>query len=179
MLIRRLSRSPAAAPKSSESKEPARLGAGTVLVFLTSAAATLVGGVGLEVSSDHIAGSLGIGGVLFGATFLSAATSLPEVSTGIAALRRGERELAVSDVVGGNAFLPVLLVVTGIIAGTSMFALIDPVSRLVTVLGAVMTLAYAAMLARRPSRRVLGFGVDSLLLMALFAVGMVVLVAVT
>ncbi|HXF03527.1 MAG TPA: sodium:calcium antiporter, partial [Arthrobacter sp.] len=48
-----------------------------VLVFLGSAAATLVAGVALERSGEAAAQQVGLSGVLFGATVLALATSLP------------------------------------------------------------------------------------------------------
>lgn len=69
----------------------------TALIFVIASLVTLVGGVVLEQSGDAIAQHLGISGVLFGATFLAAATSLLKVSTGLASVKLQDYKLAVSD----------------------------------------------------------------------------------
>jgi cation:H+ antiporter len=61
-----------------------------------------------ESFGSCVAGHVGLSGVIFGATILAAATALPELSTGIAAVKLGDYQLAVSDIFGGNAFLPVV-----------------------------------------------------------------------
>ena len=73
-------------------------------VFALGAAVTLIAGVVLERTGARIASHLGLSGVIFGATILAAATALPEVSTGIAAVKLGDYQLAGSDIFGGNAF---------------------------------------------------------------------------
>ncbi len=78
------------------------------LIFAAAAIATLAAGYALEQSGDQIAGHIGLTGVLFGSTVLAAATSLPELSTGLTSVRLGDTQLAMSDIFGGNAFLPVL-----------------------------------------------------------------------
>ncbi|CAN5732332.1 hypothetical protein BH09ACT8_BH09ACT8_58650 [soil metagenome] len=75
-------------------------------IFAVAAVATLGAGVVLERSGDAIADHIGLSGVLFGATVLAAATSLPELSTGLTSVRNGDYQLAVSGIFGGNAFFP-------------------------------------------------------------------------
>jgi cation:H+ antiporter len=67
---------------------------------------TLAAGVALELAGDHIADKIGMSGVLFGATFLAASTAIPEISTGITAVRMGDYEMAESDIFGGQCFPP-------------------------------------------------------------------------
>jgi cation:H+ antiporter len=56
----------------------------SVTTFGVAALVTLVGGVVLERSDEAVANDIGLSGVLFGATVLAAATSLPETLHGAA-----------------------------------------------------------------------------------------------
>ena len=51
-----------------------------------------------------IAASLGVSDLIIGLTVVAAGTSLPEVATSVVATLRGEREIAVGNVVGSNLF---------------------------------------------------------------------------
>jgi cation:H+ antiporter len=143
------------------------------VVFTIAALATLGAGVALERSGDAAAGELGMSGLLFGATFLALATSLPEISTGLQAVKQGDDDLAVSDIFGGNAFLPVLFLVATLITGTAVLPRAGAADIYLTALGALLTLVYVVGLVFRSTRRVLGMGIDSLVVLVLYLVGIV------
>ena len=147
-------------------------------VFALSAAATLVCGVVLEASGDAIAQQIGMTGVLFGATVLAAATSLPELSTGLASMKLGDSKLAVSDIFGGNAFLPVLFLMATLISGKAALPQAQDTDIYLAGLGILLTCVYLYGLIFRPKAKPLGMGVDSLLVLLLYALGVAGLFAI-
>jgi cation:H+ antiporter len=147
-------------------------------VFSVAAVITLVGGVVLEESGDAIAGKIGMSGVLFGSTFLAAATALPELSTGLTSVRLGDYKLAVSDIFGGNAFLPVLFLMASLLSGGAVLPRAHDTDIYLTGLGILLTAVYLWGLIFRPRRRVLRMGIDSLAVLALYLLGVAGLIAV-
>jgi cation:H+ antiporter len=150
----------------------------TVIVFAVAAVVTLAGGVVLEESGNSIAGDIGMNGVLFGSTFLAASTALPEVSTGLASVKLGDYKLAFSDIFGGNAFLPVLFVLASLLSGVAPLPQAQKSDIYLTGLGALLTAIYLYGLIFRPRLRVLRMGIDSLVVLVLYVVGIVGLIAV-
>lgn len=142
------------------------------LVFGAAALATLVAGWVLEVSGEQLANQLGMTGLLFGATVLAAATSLPEVSTGLAALRLGKPELVVSDIFGGNAFLPALFLLAALVSGKAVLPRAHPSDVYLTGLGILLSSVYAVGLVFRSRRQVGRLGLDSWAVLLLYALGM-------
>ena len=115
--------------------------------------------------------------MLFGATILAAATSLPEVSTGLTAVRAGDYQLAVSDIFGGNAFLPVLfLLATSSPANPSCRR---PGHRhLPDRRGDRPDAGLRRGLLFRPGRRHARMGLDSIAVLVLYVIGLAGLVAI-
>jgi cation:H+ antiporter len=148
-------------------------------VFAAAAIVTLVAGVLLERSGDAISGDVGLSGVLFGATVLAAATSLPELSTGLTSVRAGDYQLAVSDIFGGNAFLPVLFLMATLLSGKAVLPQAGSTDLYLTALGMLLTLVYATGLLFRPARRIAGMGADSLVVLVLYVLGVVGLFAIS
>jgi cation:H+ antiporter len=150
----------------------------SALVFGIAALLTLAAGVVLERSGEAIAGHVGLTGVLFGATVLAAATSLPEVSTGLTSVRNGDFQLAVSDIFGGNAFLPVLFLLASLISGTAVLPQAHDTDIYLTAVAVLLTLIYVTGLIFRPGRRLARMGPDSLAVLVVYALGVVGLVLV-
>lgn len=151
----------------------------TLVTFGVGALVTLVCGVLLESSGDAIANHIGMSGVLFGATLLAAATSLPEVSTGLASAKLGDYQLAVSDIFGGNAFLPVLFLLASLLSGQAVLPQAQKSDIYLTGLGMLLTAVYVTGLIFRPRRQVARMGVDSLVVLALYVLGILGLVAIS
>lgn len=75
------------------------------LLFVAVGLAMLVlGSRWLVDGAVYIAKSLGVSDLVIGLTIIAAGTSLPEVATSIIAALRGERDIAVGNVVGSNLF---------------------------------------------------------------------------
>ena len=144
-----------------------------VIVFLVASLVTLLAGVLLESSSETLAKHLGMGGVVFGATLLAAATAIPEVSTGLAAVKLGDYQLAISDIFGGNAFLPVLFLLATLLSGEAVLPAAQKTDIYLTALGILLTVVYMLGLIFRPQRQFLRMGLDSLAVLVLYAVGIV------
>ncbi len=64
----------------------------------------ILGSRWLVESSIEIAKALGLSELLIGLTIIAAGTSLPELATSVVASMKGERDIAVGNVVGSNIF---------------------------------------------------------------------------
>ena len=158
--------------KLQDAKNKQKSTARVVAVFSVGALVTLGCGVVLENSGDAIAKRIGMTGVLFGATVLAASTSLPELSTGLASLKLGDYQLAVSDIFGGNAFLPVLFLIASVISGQPVLPHAQKSDLYLTGLGMLLTTVYITGLIFRSKRQVGRMGIDSFVVLALYLLGL-------
>ena len=93
--------------------------------------ALIVAGLGLLVlgsdwlvtSAVAFAQALGVSDLVIGLTIVAAGTSMPEVATSVAAALKGERDIAVGNVVGSNTFnILGCLGLSGLVAGSAGLA---------------------------------------------------------
>ena len=143
-----------------------------IVAFSVASLVTLVAGVVLEQSGNALANRWGINGVIFGATILAAVTALPEISTGIRAVRLGQVGLAMGDIFGGNQVQMTLFLVADLLAGRPVLQSVDATSAWLGGIGVLVTALFTAGLVMRPSRKIIGIGPDSLLVVLMYAIGL-------
>lgn len=89
----------------------------SILLVIVGLVLLILGSRWLVDSAVTIAKALGVNELLIGLTIVAVGTSLPELATSIVASMRGERDIAVGNVLGSNIFnILVVLGVAGIVA---------------------------------------------------------------
>lgn len=146
-----------------------------ILVFLFAAGLTLVAGVYLEKSGTMIANHFGISSGLFAATALAFVTTLPELSTGLESIFIGDNQLAISDIIGGNAFMLILFLMTDLIAKKPILSHGGRSDMIFAVIAILMMSVYAISFVRRSKKRIFRLGLDSILVLIIYITGLFVL----
>ena len=126
------------------------------VAFIAAGLALLVLGAGWLVdASIEFAKAMGVSDLVIGLTIVAAGTSLPEVATSIVAAVKGERDIAVGNVVGSNTFnILGVLGLSGVAAGGQGLTMAQEVMMLdIWVMLAVALACVPVFLSRRIGRR--------------------------
>lgn len=149
---------------------------GAIWRTAAAGATVLVAGFVLSQTGDAIAQQTGLGASFIGAVLVAIATSLPEVSTTLAAARLGLYTMAISDIFGTNMFDMALLFASDAAAGGgALLNQLGPFSIFGAILGIVVTALYVAGLAERRDRTILRIGIDSAAVLVAYFGGLVLL----
>ena len=143
-------------------------------VFAISSAVIFVSTYFMTDSADDIAEITGIGGSFIGVLALAFVTSLPEVSTSMAALRQNAPDLAVSNLFGSNTFNVLVLAVADFFyADGSIFGNMDNGALIAGLLATlIMALCVWMLLLKKPVK-LLSFTRPSMaLITALYGAGL-------
>ncbi len=161
------------APGASRGSRPlARLILATIAVALATAAS----GVVLSRVGDAVAEQAGIGESFAGLLLGGIATSLPEASTIYAAVRIRRFELVFSDAYGSNLFSTMAIFIADLAyPGGPILNEVGRFALFAVLLGAAVSAIFLAGCLERRNRAVLGMGVDSILVLAAYAGGLVLL----
>ncbi|HWB26386.1 MAG TPA: hypothetical protein VG738_12955 [Chitinophagaceae bacterium] len=158
-------------PRNSTTSKLTKKSAVTWLVVI--GVIVLVFGALLEITSDTIATRLNINGVIFGATFLAFVTSLPEISGGLAFVRAKTYQPIISDIFGGNAFLPVLFIPATIITNKPVLPALNNADVYLTSSAIIVTAIYVTGMIISPKSKKFGLGYDSWLCLLLYILSVI------
>jgi cation:H+ antiporter len=158
--------------KHTEPRTTARIAAYTAF----AGAAIFAAGFILTRTGEALAEQTGLGASFVGAVLVAIATSLPEVSSTIAAVRLGQYELAFADIFGTNLFdLALVTVSDAVYDGPPVLQEAGAFSIFAVLLGLAVTAIYLAGLIERRDRVVLRMGIDSALVLLVYLGGLAVL----
>lgn len=149
-----------------------------IIKFSLAGSVVLVAGILVAHTTGIIADKTGISESVAGALLSGVVTSLPELVTALAAVRRGALTLAVADIVGGNTFDVLFIVaidvvyLTGSVYGASGVGLREIfLTALIILLNMILLLGMLYRQTRGPGN----IGLESVLILIIYLGGFVVL----
>jgi len=144
--------------------------------FAVGAAVVAVAGWAVAKSGEAIAVESGLNDSFVGGILLAVSTSLPELVTSLAAVRRGALPLAVGGIIGGNAF-DTLFAAIGDLAyrGGSIYHHLSSREPALLTLTLLMTSVLLLGMLLRERRGPANIGFESVLILVLYAISVVVL----
>jgi cation:H+ antiporter len=171
--MKRFQKNSVSAPKQ-DKKVTSKLTKTSSIVWLVVVSLiVLIFGVLLETTSSTIAKYYEIDGVIFGATILALVTSLPEISGGLAFVRNKSYEPIISDIFGGNTFLPVLFLPATLITGKAILPGVENTDIYLTSNAILITLIYLVGMTIKEKKRYFGLGMDSWVVLIIYLVSVV------
>lgn len=127
-------------------------------------------------SGVAIANRTGLSETIVGSLFTAISTSLPELITSVAAVRRGALTLAVSDIIGGNTFDVLFLAFSDFAyRGGSIYHTITQRQIFIISLTILLTGILLLGLLRREKRGIANIGFESFLILILYVGGLLLL----
>jgi cation:H+ antiporter len=136
----------------------------------------LAAGFTVSVTAENIAERTGLSMGIVGFVLVGAATSLPEASSVVTAVRLRRYQLAIADIFGTNLFnILLLLLADALYRGGPVLAEAGRFEAVGAMLAVSLTGIFLVGLLERKDRTVLRMGYDSLAALVAFALGLVLL----
>ena len=136
----------------------------------------LIAGFVLSKTGEAIADQTGLGQSFVGAVLVAISTSLPEVSTVLAAVRLRRYVMAVSNIFGTNLFdVALIFLIDAVYVGKPVLDQVGRFSTFAALLGIIVTTLFLVGLIERRNRTIARMGVDSFAVLAAYIGGLFVL----
>lgn len=136
----------------------------------------LVAGAALAQTGERIADETGLGASFVGAILIAFATSLPEVSTVVEAVRLGAPVMAISNILGTNLFdAGILFIADAAYAGPPVLNEVGLFAQVAALLGIACTTIYVVSILERNHRAIARLGIGSIAVLAVYLGGVALL----
>ena len=163
----------AGAPDTAEEEQDADDGRAVLPRLAGLAVLILIAGAVLAQSGEAIADRTGLGSGLVGFVLLAIATSLPELTVIVAAMRRGRYGLAVGDIFGANLFNVAMIFIIDVVdPGPPVLGAAGAFEASAALLALILTGIFLLGLLERRDRTVLRMGYDSLAALLVYVAGL-------
>jgi cation:H+ antiporter len=145
-----------------------------LLRFGVSAVILASAGFALAIGGENLVAEAGLGEAAVGVFITGLSSSLAELVVSISAIRAGALTLAVANVIGGNTFDTLLVVVADVAyRDGSVYAAVGTETMLVAAIAIVMTAIITLGLLRRERHGVGNIGTESAVVLGLYALAVV------
>lgn len=149
-----------------------------ILIFLFACLFTLIAGYFVEETGTILASRIGMDSGIFAATVIAFVAALPEISAGLKAVFMGDNYLAISDIMGGNAFMLVLFLLADLIAKKPVLSFAEKNDIAFAVLGIILMAIYAFSFWKKPRRCYFRLGIDSISEIVIYVLALILLTGV-
>ncbi|MBC8280148.1 MAG: sodium:calcium antiporter [Chloroflexi bacterium] len=146
-----------------------------ILVFITSAGVVIYCGAKLAVYGDALATLTGWGRLFVGSLLIAFATSLPELSTNVSAVKLDPPNtgLALGDVLGSNMLNMFILAAVALVFGGKRFLVrVAPEQRYLAMVAIVLTGLAILLGSLKIGASIWEVGLSSIVLLVVFVIGM-------
>ena len=138
--------------------------------------AILTAGFVLAQTGDALAKQTGLGASFVGVALVAVSTSLPEVTTTLGAVRRGNHEMAVANILGTNCLeVALFLVGDAFYRAGPLLAEVEKSAVFAGSLGMIVTGIYLVGLLERRNRTIMRMGIDSFAVLVVYLSGLGIL----
>lgn len=141
--------------------------------YIASAAVIAAAGIWLAFIGEELSGAMKLGENFVGSIFLGLATTLPEITVSIAAIRIGAKELAVANMLGSNLFNMSIIFLNDILYKKApLFNVLSQQHIFTAFMVILMTGVVISGLILKPRKKtIFGLSWYSLVLIAIFTAG--------
>jgi cation:H+ antiporter len=145
----------------------------TILKFSIAAGIIIISGIALAQIGDRIAEQTGLDQSFVGTLFLALATSLPELTVSISAMRISAYDLMIGNIIGSNMFNVFVIAVTDLAYRKAAFSFSENLNpALLFVAGCAVLMTLTATIAAKQKKTARWVAWESLLMIGLYLAGL-------